>query len=337
MHLDCGCFLAVFLSLCFAAFAFSEGHAQNNALQGKTIVLDPGHGGTAETDTYRVGPSGEREEWINLRVALILEELLIEKGADIIMTRRDDIDVPLQDRAEMAVDSDAHLFLSIHHNATADPDVNFPIVYYHGYASANRASVELGRHVIGKLHEVLFGGEGPVSLVSDHTIFPSSGTSVLRGSYGIPGVIAEASFFTNSSEEQRLRDDSYNRREAEAFADALENWFFAGGHELEIDTMDTAGKPELFPVFQEAERMSPEALDWERNFREGVDLLGKNGEEEKEDLEKAYELFTSSARAFPDSPVAGEAHRYRAKILEKLGETARAAVERRRVEEFYIQ
>lgn len=337
MHLDCGCFLAVLLSLCLTAFSVSEGHAQNNALQGKTIVLDPGHGGTAETDTYRVGPSGEREEWINLRVALILEEMLIEKGAEVIMTRRDDIDVPLQERAEMAVEADADLFLSIHHNATADPDVNFPIVYYHGYASTNSASVELGRHVIRKLHEVLFAGEGPVSLVSDHTVFPSSGTSVLRGSYGIPGVIAEASFFTNPSEEQRLRDDAYNRREAEAFAAALENWFSEGGHELDIEAMDTVGKPEPFPVFQEAERMSPEALAWERNFREGVDLFGKNGVEEKENLEQAFELFTSSARAFPDSPVAGEAHRYRAKILEKLGKTARAAMERRRVEEFYIQ
>lgn len=332
MYSDCGYLLTVLLGLCFATFPVFEGYAQNNALQGRTIVLDPGHGGTAETDTYRVGPSGEREEWINLRVALMLEELLTEKGASVILTRRDDVQVSLQDRAEMAVDAD--IFLSIHHNATADPDVNFPIVYYHGYASVNRASVELGQHVIRELYEKMFGGEGHISLVSDHTIFPSAGTSVLRGSYGIPGVIAEASFFTNPSEEQRLRDNAYNRREAEAFADALDSWFSAGGHELDIEAVDTVERLEPFPVFQEAERMSPEALAWERNFREGIALFDEKG---RENLERAYELFTLSARSFPDSPVAGEAHRYRAKILEILGESEKAALERRRTEEFYIQ
>jgi hypothetical protein len=42
-------------------------------LNDKIIVLDAGHGGTSHTDFYRVGPSGEREEWINLRVAQFYE------------------------------------------------------------------------------------------------------------------------------------------------------------------------------------------------------------------------------------------------------------------------
>jgi len=40
-----------------------------SAVSGKIICLDPGHGGTAKTDSFREGPTGEREEWINLRVA----------------------------------------------------------------------------------------------------------------------------------------------------------------------------------------------------------------------------------------------------------------------------
>jgi N-acetylmuramoyl-L-alanine amidase len=42
----------------------------------------------------------------------------------------------------------------------------------------------------------------PVSLVSDFTIFAEAGASVLRNTYGIPAVLAEASFFTNAAEEQ---------------------------------------------------------------------------------------------------------------------------------------
>lgn len=93
---------------------------RDNGLQNKTICIDPGHGGTADTDHYRVGPTGEREEWINLRVAKILQQMLTQKGARVVMTRDEDVFVPLDQRARIARDANADLFISIHHNATAD-------------------------------------------------------------------------------------------------------------------------------------------------------------------------------------------------------------------------
>jgi N-acetylmuramoyl-L-alanine amidase len=74
-----------------------------NVLEGKVIFLDPGHGGTAETDDFRVGPTGEREEWVNLRVALTLREMLEARGARVLMSRTEDVAVPLQERADSAV------------------------------------------------------------------------------------------------------------------------------------------------------------------------------------------------------------------------------------------
>ena len=196
-----------------------------SVLADKIICIDAGHGGTADTDSYRVGPSGEREEWINLRVAKRLSELLEAQGATVLMTRVSDTAVSLDERAELAVDQHADVFLSIHHNATADPAVNFPIVYYHGNASENRASVALGKQVTQQLRSALFNDSVPVSLASDHTIFPERGTAVLRGTYGIPAVIGEATFFTHPPEEQRLKTDAYNQREAEAYLRALEGFF----------------------------------------------------------------------------------------------------------------
>ena len=65
-------------------------------------------------------------------------------------------------------------------------------------------SLFLNRELLAKsISKELFNGQTPVSLVSDHVIFPGSGTAVLRHSYGIPGIIGEASFFTNAEEEQR--------------------------------------------------------------------------------------------------------------------------------------
>jgi N-acetylmuramoyl-L-alanine amidase len=88
-----------------------QGTAQQMAkpLTGKTICVDPGHGGTALTDSYRVGPSGEREEWINLRVGLMLQKMLEEKGAKVLITRTEDKVVSLPDRAKLAVENKADL------------------------------------------------------------------------------------------------------------------------------------------------------------------------------------------------------------------------------------
>jgi N-acetylmuramoyl-L-alanine amidase len=300
-------------------------------LAGRTICVDPGHGGTAETDTYRVGPTGEREEWIDLRVALMLRDILEKRGAKVLMTRTDDAAVELEDRAVLAIDNDADVFLSIHHNATADPGANFPVIYFHGNASENRASVALARTLGARLAEALFEGQTQVALVSDHAIFPTAGAAVLRHSYGIPGVIGEASFFTNPDEEQRLRDEEYNRREAEAYAAALTEFFSQPIPEILDKGSQVAIEP--FEVLEEGGRMDSVALDWKKNWR-----AGQAAQEEgmPEALEEALQLFTLSARSFPDSWIAGDCHVRRAQILEPLGRSEEAAMARLRAEEHYV-
>ncbi|MCX7765418.1 MAG: N-acetylmuramoyl-L-alanine amidase, partial [Candidatus Sumerlaeia bacterium] len=280
---------------------------------------------------YRVGPTGEREEWINLRVALYLRDLLLARGAKVIMTRVADVAVPLETRARMAVENNADVFVSIHHNATADRTVNFPIIYYHGNASENKASVQLGKCLARQFVIALFNGNTPVSLVSDHTIFPTAGTAVLRHSYGIPGVIGEASFFSHPAEEQRLKDEKYNQKEAYAYLKALEDFF--SDPTLPILERYSTGKLPPFPTLQEAERMQEIAKRWYIDFIEGKQLLNRG---DAESLQQAYELFTRSARSFPDSYLARECHAYRAFILEQQGKYESAVSERRRVAEYYV-
>ncbi|MCC5927390.1 MAG: serine hydrolase [Bacteroidetes bacterium] len=246
--------------------------ASEKPLEGFTVVIDPGHGGTAETDSYRVGPAGEREEWINLRVSLMLRDLLEDAGARVILTRTEDVHVDLADRARIAMENAANLFISVHHNATADATVNFPIIYYHGNASQNRASVLLGRMVGDALREAMFNGEGPVSNVSDHTIFPTRGAGVLRGTYGIPAIISEASFFTHPAEEERLKQTAYNKIEAEALFKAINAFLLSERPERRIiEPYEAVVEP--LPVFQEAERMQPEALLWKEDVAFGRSIV----------------------------------------------------------------
>ncbi|WP_162416174.1 N-acetylmuramoyl-L-alanine amidase [Cyclobacterium roseum] len=336
-HRSCFPLFALAILLLFAGrvFAFApigqpDERQNTDSIRGKVIILDPGHGGTADTDSYRVGPTGEREEWVNLRVALYLKDMLEEVGAAVLLTRTEDVFVPLEERSQLARKKEADLFISIHHNATADPSVNFPIVYFHGSATENMGSTHLGKKIASSLRKHLFKGKGPYSLVSDYTIFSKSGASVLRGTYEIPAVIGEATFFTHPKEERRLKRESYNRKEALAYFEAISAYF----SEIPFPILEKQLPLEIppFEVLQEAERMRPEALQWKENFQEAKRLYETGSPENKE---HALSLLDLSVRSFPDSYLARDCHLLRATILEEQGKLGEAAMELKRVQAYY--
>lgn len=324
----------IFLPLLFfvGIISFTVGQSKRKPLKGKIICIDPGHGGTAATDSYRVGPGGEREEWVNLRVGLLLQKMLEKKGAKVVMTRVADVEVPLADRAKLAKDRKADLFVSIHHNATADSSVNFPIIYFHGNMSENVASVDFGKELAHALLKYLHKPQTPVSLVSDFTIFADAGASVLRNTYGMPALLAEASFFTNPSEEQRLKQPEHNRKEAVAYTEAIVAFFAKPAAPIVAKNSKVPVIP-AFKVFQEAERMTPIAKRWRQDFEEGRVFMTKR---DTALLRESYELFTRSARSFPDSWLAGQSHQNRAVLLRKLGKGVEAGQEDQRSREYYV-
>ena len=322
-------FTLIFLLLLNSA-TFSK--SLDNDLKNKVICVDPGHGGTADTDHYRVGKAGEREEWINLRVGLLLKKMLEDKGAKVVMTRTLDNIISLPDRAKIAMENKADLFVSIHHNATADSSVNFPIIYFHGNASENVASVDMGKLLASYLQKLMYKSKTNVSLVSDYTVFAESGASVLRNTYGIPAILAEASFFTNLEEEQKLKTEAHNIDEAKAYTMAIVEFFKKPVGKIALKNSIVAVIPP-FQGLQEAERMNAVAKKWHQDFLAGKKLIS---EKDTVTLRQAYNLFTRSARSFPDSYVAAQCHEYRSEILKSLGKTAEAAQEAQRRKEYYV-
>jgi N-acetylmuramoyl-L-alanine amidase len=81
-----------------------------------TVVLDAGHGGAFPHDGAH-GRGGIAEKDIALAVARKLKTILERSGASVVLTRNADLDVPLAQRAHIANDSMADLFLSIHCNS----------------------------------------------------------------------------------------------------------------------------------------------------------------------------------------------------------------------------
>jgi N-acetylmuramoyl-L-alanine amidase len=80
------------------------------------VVLDAGHGGAFPHDGAH-GAHGLLEKAVVLAVAQKTKELLEADGVQVVLTRDTDLDVPLAERARIANEATADLFLSIHCNS----------------------------------------------------------------------------------------------------------------------------------------------------------------------------------------------------------------------------
>jgi N-acetylmuramoyl-L-alanine amidase len=190
------------VSLCLFPPPATE-RARAGALSGWKFCVDPGHGGS---EYGAVGPTGLQEKDVNLAVALKLRDLLQAEGAEVLMTRTDDSAVSITQRWQMANSWGANRFISIHHNAMPDaPSVNGTETLVYTYASQD--SLELANSVQAEL-------VGELGL-PNRGIVPRSDVGVLKNTT-MPAILTEASFISNPEQEQRLRDDSYLLREAQA-------------------------------------------------------------------------------------------------------------------------
>jgi N-acetylmuramoyl-L-alanine amidase len=92
----------------------------------KIIVIDPGHGGH---DPGALGAES-REKDLNLAAARVLKARLERSGRyRVVMTRNDDIYVPLETRVQIARRANADLFISLHSDSGSSPDLRGATVY----------------------------------------------------------------------------------------------------------------------------------------------------------------------------------------------------------------
>jgi N-acetylmuramoyl-L-alanine amidase/uncharacterized protein YraI len=187
-------------------------------LEGKKVVLDPGHGympSTGYFDVGAVGPSGTKESSVNLSIALKVKALLEADGARVVMTRSDDTskDNPdLTRRAQIANSSGGDLFLSIHQNATdAGPSVGGTEVSYWSDQSKIFATL-VQKHLVSALGRMDRGTQ-KMSLY------------LLSRIDTMPAVLVECAFISNNEEERLLREDSFQQKIAQGIVDAIVEYF----------------------------------------------------------------------------------------------------------------
>ncbi len=210
----------------------------SDVIKGRKFFLDPGHGGKDRNGKSKDGLIVEAD--VNLRVALYLRDYLRRAGATVFISRETDTTVELKTRSELANNSGAEFFISIHHNAPgSDGDywTNYTSTYYHAteddyeYNPCNR---DLARYIQRDLSYVMDNPNGLGSFdgtYSDYNIYPKEGFSVLRRTI-IPAVLIEGSFFTNTKEQQRLNIEEFNDIQAWGIFRGIGRYLLAGIPEI---------------------------------------------------------------------------------------------------------
>lgn len=96
------------------------------------ICLDPGHGGKDPGAINDVFGHLSKESNINLIIcSLVLRNPDIFNGHEVIMTRKNDTTLSLEDRVSIASNNGCDLFISLHCNASTNNGVEGHEVFYH--------------------------------------------------------------------------------------------------------------------------------------------------------------------------------------------------------------
>lgn len=193
-------------------------------IAGKTIVIDPGHGGR---DSGARGVGGVQEKDITLAVARRLTAYLHEAGAVVVTTRGADVDLStdedraqrrrhmgdLQGRLQVVRKQHIDAFVSIHCNAAPSPNWHGAQVLYFRDNEQGKTLATIMQHTYGQ------------ELLSTHRDIQSNRTLYLLKRIQGPTVLSEIGFITNPSEARALQSPRYQDQVAFATYESLVRYF----------------------------------------------------------------------------------------------------------------
>jgi len=198
----------------------------------QTIVLDPGHGGF---DKGALSSFGSEKEYA-LDVARQLRPLLQAKGFRVIMTRENDVFIPLEIRARIANATRDSIFVSIHFNAT---DTNREATGFEIFSLTPRGAPSTADDALA-LSFVNMQAGSPVDAQSFelstavyHSMLghiPEFDRGIKRARFAvlrhttIPAILVEGGFLTEAGDSKRIADPAWRKKLAESICAGIENY-----------------------------------------------------------------------------------------------------------------
>jgi N-acetylmuramoyl-L-alanine amidase len=227
---------------------------EREILKTYTVVIDPGHGGR---DPGALGPRGIREKDVVLDVARKVKRLLEEEqGYNVILTRDRDVYLSLEDRAAIANQKSADLFISIHANANRNKRLRGLETYMLNWTDNEEAMEVAARENMISL-KMMKEARSDVGVIlasldlqrnRDDSLYlanyiQDSMVSNLRHRYSriydqgvkqalfyvlfgakMPSVLVEVSYITNRDEARRLNSRQYRRHLARGIASGIKTY-----------------------------------------------------------------------------------------------------------------
>lgn len=192
---------------------------------GKTVVIDPGHGGK---DPGKVGVNGAKEKDVNLAIAKELEKVLIGNGFNVVLTRKEDIDLSGGGKfskigdlnARCKIINDTYLenpdtiLISIHQNSFTTESV-------HGAQSFYYQRSENSRRLADVIQEQLNAG---INTDKAKNPKPNDSYYMLINSK-CPGLIIECGFLSNQEESAKLIDSEYQKKMSNIICNGIKEYF----------------------------------------------------------------------------------------------------------------
>ena len=224
---------------------------------GKIVVcLDAGHGGKDQGASNKT--TGALEKNVVLAIAKKTKTLLEKSGYKVVMTRNNDIYIPLPQRPQICRKNKGNLFISIHADAVESSEPSGSSVYIlstKGVSSslakylaktenANNLQWDLDisdydRHLQTALLDMQMEATREISLAAAKEILNELGKignvhkkqvefanfAVLRGSTEFPAVLVETAFISNLTEAKLLVSADYQEKLAKRIASGISAYF----------------------------------------------------------------------------------------------------------------
>jgi hypothetical protein len=191
-------------------------------------VIDPGHGGREKiggsSPNNAAGANGLLEKNLTLDIALRMASVL-KDSARVLLTRNDDVNLSLTERANLARRNDAAIFLSLHFNGFKDGNVDGAEVFVASRAGA--PSERLARLVLDHLVNVTRGANRGVKRADLGVLLPD------RHLPHTAACLAEIAFLTNPAQAKNLEDAAYRQQIAAALGDAILKSLSSGSFSLQ--------------------------------------------------------------------------------------------------------
>ena len=206
---------------------------------GKLIVIDPGHQRRGNSEKEPIGPnasemkakvssgtqgrfSGVPEYELNLQVALKLKEELLSRGYQVLMARdSNDVNISNRERAAIANDANADVFIRIHADGSEDQSVNGMMAICPTKKNPYCPDIyESSRLLSAKVLE----GMAQACGARNKRIWETDTMSGINWCK-VPVTIVEMGYMTNKEEDTKMADDDYRQKLAAGMADGIDGYF----------------------------------------------------------------------------------------------------------------